>query len=261
MEDKKMMNVKKVLMAILIGLFSVSSANAVSTEIIVRVKSKDAKFIGSSMGGVLITIKDVDTGELLAKGVATGGTGNTQLLMKTPHSPGMILSDEKASKFKTSIDIDEPRLVEVSAYGPLAQRQSANRISTTQWVVPGKHITGGDAWMLELPGLVVDILEPPAAIKFGNVPEKVEVRANVTMMCGCPITPGGLWDTEKFEIMALLKKNGKPAKEFPLKYSGQASQFKTSLPVSEKGTYELIVYAYDPANGNTGLDRASFIIK
>ena len=51
------------------------------------------------------------------------------------------------------------------------------------------------------------------------------------------------------------------AGEFPLKYSGQASQFQTSLPVSEKGTYELIVYAYDPANGNTGLDRASFTIR
>ena len=104
-----MVNVKKVFMAILIVLFSVSSAIAVSTEIIVRVKSKDAKFIGSSMGGVLVTIKDIDTGELLAKGIATGSTGDTKLLMKTPHSQGMILSDEKASKFSTTIDIDEPR--------------------------------------------------------------------------------------------------------------------------------------------------------
>jgi len=256
-----MMNVKKVFMAILIVLFSVSSAIAVSTEIIVRVKSKDAKFIGSSMGGVLVTIKDIDTGELLAKGIATGSTGDTKLLMKTPHLQGMILSDEKASKFSTTIDIDEPRLIEVSAYGPLAQRQSANRISATQWVVPGKHITGGDAWMLELPGLIVDILEPPAAIKYGNVPGKVKVRANVAMMCGCPIKPGGLWDADKFEIMALLKKDGKSAVEFPLKYSGKTSQFQTSLPVSEKGTYELILYAYDPANGNTGLDKTSFIVK
>jgi hypothetical protein len=256
-----MIKAKKVFMAILIVLFSVNSAVAVSTEVIVRVKSKDAKFIGSSMGGVLVTIKDVDTGELLATGIATGSTGDTKLLMKTPHSQGMVLSDEKASKFTATIDIDEPRLIEVSAYGPLGQRQSANRISATQWVVPGKHISGGDAWMLELPGLVVDILEPPAAITYGNTPEKVEVRANVAMMCGCPITAGGLWDADKFEIMALLKKDGKSAGEFPLKYSGQASQFHTSLPVSEKGTYELIVYAYDPANGNTGLDRTSFTIK
>jgi len=256
-----MINGKKVFMAIFIVLFSVTSAVAVSTEIIVRVKSKDAKFIGSSMGGVLVTIKDVDTGELLAKGIATGSTGDTKLLMKTPHSQGMVLSDEKASKFIATIDIDEPRLIEVSAYGPLAQRQSANRISATQWVVPGKHISGGNAWMLELSGLVVDILEPPAAITYGNTSEKVEVRANVAMMCGCPITPGGLWDADKFEIMALLKQDGKSAGEFPLKYSGQKSQFNTSLSLSERGTYELIVYAYDPANGNTGLDRTSFTIK
>ena len=51
-----------------------------------------------------------------------------------------------------------------------------------------------------------------------------------------------------------LRKKAKSAGEFPLKYSGQASRFQTYLPVSEKGTYELIVYVYDPANGNTGLD-------
>ena len=49
--------------------------------------------IGSSMGGVLLTIKDVDTGELLATGIATGSTGDTKLLMKTPHSQGMVLSE------------------------------------------------------------------------------------------------------------------------------------------------------------------------
>jgi hypothetical protein len=54
---------------------------------------------------------------------------------------------------------------------------------------------------------------------------------------------------------------GKSDGEFPLKYSGQKSQFQTSLPVSEKGTYELILYSYDPENGNTGLDRASFTIR
>jgi hypothetical protein len=147
------------------------------------------------------------------------------------------------------------------AFGPRAQRQSANRVSATQWIVPGKHITGTDAWVLELPGLVVDILAPPAAVKYKNTPVTIAVRANVTMMCGCPIEPGGLWDARKFKIMALLVKDGKPAGKFPLKYGDKPSQFQADLPVKEKGAYELIVYAYDPTNGNTGLDKASFSIK
>ncbi len=39
------------------------------THITVHVLAKGAKFIGTSMGGVEITIRDADTGELLAKGV------------------------------------------------------------------------------------------------------------------------------------------------------------------------------------------------
>lgn len=81
------------------------------------------------------------------------------------------------------------------------------------------------------------------------------------MMCGCPIEPGGLWDAEKFEVVALLERDGKPAEKLPLEYGGKPSQFQAALSIEEKGTYELIIYAYDPANGNTGLDRASFAVE
>lgn len=75
----------KALIFCLMGVFFMcASAMAVPTEIVVKVKSKDGKFIGSSMGGVLITLKDAHTGELLAKSVTKGGTGDTDLIMKTP---------------------------------------------------------------------------------------------------------------------------------------------------------------------------------
>lgn len=73
--------------------------------------------------------------------------------------------------------------------------------------------------------------------------------------------PGGMWDAEKLEIMALVKRNGKAAGDFPLKYAGKPSQFQTSLPIKAKGVYEITVYAYDPANGNTGLDKVTFAVK
>lgn len=242
-------------------MVTITTAIAVPTHITVRVRTKDAKFLGSSIGGALITVRDADTGELLAKGKTVGTTGNTDHLMKTPYVRGTVLSDEKSSKITLSIDIDEPRRIEVTAYGPLAQRQSANKASATQWIVPGKHITGGDAWVLEMPGFIVDVLNPPAHVKYKNIPKTVKLAANVTMMCGCPIEPGGIWDADTFEVKAIMKIDGSTKGEFPLQYAGHPSQFNVSLPVTAKGVYEITVYAYDPANGNTGLDKTTFVVK
>lgn len=159
-----------------------SAVFAVPTRITVHVKSKDAKFLGSSMGGASVSIKDAQTGELLAQGLTTGGTGNTARIMQTPIVRGLPLSDENAAQFTATIDIDEPRRIEVSAYGPMADQQAANRVSATQWVVPGKHITAGDAWMLELPGFAVDVIAPPAPVTFNGVTQDVTIQANVVMM-------------------------------------------------------------------------------
>jgi hypothetical protein len=38
---------------------------------------------------------------------------------------------------------------------------------------------------------------------------------------------------DKFEIMALLKKEGRSPRKFPLNYSGQTNQFQALLPVNE----------------------------
>jgi hypothetical protein len=248
-------------LASFIIFFITTTAPAVPTHITVRIQTKDAKFMGSSIGGALITVKDTDTGELLAKGITAGTTGNTDHLMKTPHMRGAVLSDEKSSKITLTIDIDEPLRIEVAAIGPLAQPQSANKIAATQRVIPGKHITGGDAWVLEMPGFIVDVLDPPAHIKYERIPKTVKLAANVMMMCGCPIQPGGIWDSEKFEIKAVMKKDGQAAGEFPLQYSGQTSQFNVLLPVTATGVYDITVYAYAPDNDNTGLDKTTFVVK
>ncbi|HEX9113899.1 MAG TPA: hypothetical protein VF888_06080 [Nitrospirota bacterium] len=245
-------------LALFIFVAAATSAQAVQTQITVRVKSKDAKFVGTSMGGALITIRNVQTGELLAKGYTSGGTGNTARIMKTPVSRGMPLSDESAAAFGATIDIDEPTLIEVSAYGPLAGLQSANRVSATQWVVPGKHITGGDGFLMELPGFVVKVEAPSSHSMLAA--KAVTIRANVTMMCGCPITPGGIWDANKIEVTALLYKNGKRAGVLTMQYAGMPNQFTGTWTIQEAGTYEAAVYAYDAANGNTGIDRVSFMV-
>jgi hypothetical protein len=45
-----------------------------------------------------------------------------------------------------------------------------------------------------------------------------------------------------------------------MSYAGETSQFAASVPVDAPGTYDVLVYAYDPANGNTGADRTTFIV-
>ncbi|MCK5139574.1 MAG: hypothetical protein KAQ85_07020, partial [Thermodesulfovibrionia bacterium] len=50
------------------------TAEAVQTKLIVRAQSKDAKFVGTSMGGALVTIIDSATGEIITKGLTVGAT-------------------------------------------------------------------------------------------------------------------------------------------------------------------------------------------
>ncbi|ODR94742.1 hypothetical protein AUC70_07135 [Methyloceanibacter stevinii] len=243
-----------------IVFFAPRVASAEPTDITVRVLSKDAKFVGSSMGGARVIVRDADTGKILAEGVTEGGTGDTGRIMHEDGGRRATLSSEGAAKFDATIDIEVPRLVEVEVFGPLAQRQSANRVTVTQWVVPGKDITGGDGWRVELPGYVVDVLDPPTHVKLAGTTDKVDLRANVSLMCGCPITPGGLWDADELEVKALVTHNGEKLAPIDLAFGGEASQFAGSVPVTAPGLYDVTVYAHNPRTGNTGLDRTTFIV-
>lgn len=237
-----------------------AAAQAEETRIDVRVISKGAKFIGTSMGGAEITIEDADTSQLLAQGKTAGSTGDTQKVMQQRllhHEP---VSTEDAAVFRATLILEEPRRIKVTARGPLAQPQATATAAVTQWVVPGKHITGGDALTLEMPGFVVDILSPPAHQKFSKPSEPIQLDANVTMMCGCPIEPNGLWDANQFQVAAIVKRNGKTIDKFPLRYAGSTSQFTAELNVREAGAYEVTVYAYDPTNGNTGVDKTTIVL-
>jgi len=242
------------------ALLSTDRAFAEPTEITVRVLGKDSKFVGTSMGGARVILRDAQTGEILAQGVTEGATRDTRRIMHENAGRRATLSDERAAKFTATIDIDEPRLIEAEAYGPLAQPQGANRASATQWVVPGEHITGGDGWVLELPGYVVDVLAPPAHVKLPPDTKTVDVRANVALMCGCPITPGGLWDADALTVKALVTHNGEKLPPIDLAFAGETSQFAGSVPVTGPGVYDITVYAHHPGNGNTGVDRTTFLV-
>jgi hypothetical protein len=235
---------------------------AAETRVVVRARARDGKFIGTSMGGVKVVLRDAETGQVLASGTTAGTTGDTQRLMKQPHARGTPLADEQAAKFETTLNLDEPRRVTVEVSGPEAQPQARVLTSTQLWLLPGKHLQG-DGLILEVPGFVVDALEPQAheRIKFTGGKQQVPVRANLVLMCGCPTDPGGLWDSSRYEVQAQVKLDGKPLTSVPLTYAGKTSTFAGELPVQQKGAYEVTVTAYDPATGNTGLDRTSFLVE
>lgn len=235
-------------------LFSSNLALAQKTEVMVRVKAKDAKFIGSSMGGSNVVIKDSRTGKILSEGNTSGSTGNTGKIMETPVTRGTRLSDEKTAGYLAKLDIQEPVLVTVEAYAP----GSSNVKSSTQlWVLPGKDIKG-DGLVLEIPGFIVDILSPQAHEKIGKE-NKISITANIIMMCGCPITDGGLWDANKYEVNALITGEGAPGNTIPMQVTDKPSTFAGEVTLSP-GNYEIAIYAFDPATGNTGLEKTNFIV-
>jgi hypothetical protein len=57
-----------------------------------------------------------------------------------------------------------------------------------------------------------------------------------------------------------VKRDGKQVGEIDMEYAGKVSRFRGTVAVNEPGIYEVTVYAYDPVNGNTGLDRTSFMV-
>ncbi len=73
------------------------------------------------------------------------------------------------------------------------------------------------------------------------------------------MTPGGLWDSTKYEIKAMVKHNGKVTDTMPLKFAGP-STFKGELKVTRTGNYEIIVYAFDPLTGNAGVDKMTVAV-
>ena len=230
-----------------------STAYAEPTEVVVRALSKDAKFIGDSMGGVQVTLTDAATGHELAKGVITGATGDTQKIMIAPRQRGLAISTPETAAFRTTLDLDRPTLVKAEAVGPLGKPASQITVTSMKWLAPGQSLAG-DGWVLEFPGLVV---EPAVAVYTSGL----RINAKVTLMCGCPIEPGGLWDANKYQVTASLIEGGKTLAATPLAYAGKPSTFAAELPKPKAGGYRLRVVATNPETGNTGVVEQPIVVE
>ncbi|CAM4015543.1 hypothetical protein SAMN06265348_101191 [Pedobacter westerhofensis] len=237
-------------------------SQAQNTRLIVRAQAKDAKFIGTGIGGAYVTVRNNLTGEILAKGLTAGTSGNTDLMMKGQVRRGLPVIDTATARFEASIAISEPTFVDIEAVAPFTRRNAAVKSTTQVWLIPGKDILG-EGVLLEFPGFILDVLSPTTHefIKLEELKGNLRFKVSLTMMCGCTITKGGVWDANGIEVKAIVKKEGVRINELPLHITAAANIFEGTLKTEAKGNYELVVYAYDAKTGNTGVDKINFVIQ
>jgi hypothetical protein len=229
------------------------------TKVMVRAIARDAKIIGKGVGGARITIREVSSGKVLAEGMLQDGTGETSLIIEKPHVRGEKIYDTPgASGFLAVLNLERPTVVEVTAEGPLGSPDATQRSSKTLLLVPGEDIVG-DGVVLEIHGFIVTALAPQMGSKV-KVGSPLEVKATVTMACGCPTEPGGHWDSNKFRVVARLIREGNVEAEVPMKYAGVQNTYAASVPVTAAGQVELQILAMDPVNANFGLTHEDFTI-
>jgi hypothetical protein len=241
------------------------------TKITVRVQANGGKFLGDDIGGALVTLRDGQTGEFLASGVTSGDSGTlvgsyspsaSQRAIVTPGPQPAIhwlLAAKTTSRFDAALPLERPTLLEVSAFGAVGGLQAAHRVTTAQWVVPGQQLTSGPGFVVEIPGLLLQVLEPATHLSLPSLPATVPLRANVTMVCGCPIGTGEPWIPGDFEVFAEIRRAGaKKSARVPLGFAGQTSLFTGSHVVREAGFYEATFTAIQKSTGNTGTGQVTF---
>lgn len=239
------------------GMILTASAWATPTSLTVRVRAHDAKFVGTGVGEVQVTVRDFTSHAILASGFITGGTGNTKILMKKAKGRNTVLSDAKSAKFTAKLDITTPRKLLVEVDGPLSAGINAHHDSKTTWLIPGQDIKG-DGLLFEEYGLIVRNYHPVQheIVKIGDT---ITIGAHVTPMCGCPVSPKFLWDANKYSIKALITHNGQQIAEVPMQYAGTISNFEAKYKFTGGGTYKVTTIASDGKN-NQGIDVSSFVV-
>lgn len=234
-------------------LLASATVSAEPTQIMVRAKAVDSKFIGSSVGGIRAVVEDAETGEILDEGWINGDTGDTAVLIENPLKRGERQTDETTAGYLATVDIDTPRLLRFKLIGPYAYRQSMQEATMTSWVVPGKDIVG-DGIVLSMSGFIVDAWT--RVLQGGQV----DIMTKASLLCGCPITKDGHWQADNYEARAIIMKDGEKVDEISMDLKGPGGMFNGVTKVTEPGYYKAIVYLFDPKTGNVGVDRTIFEI-
>jgi len=235
--------------------------HAKDTDVLITVKSKDAKFIGTAAGGARIIIRNRDTGEVVADGITYGGTGDTDLIMADTVARDQTLVTEGSAKFQLTLDFWEPLPVTISASAPLGQPQSMVSVSQDMLLLPGKDYTSGNGIMLEIPGFSVDVTSPQPNSEFNHSPDvPVSLEANVMKLCGCKIAEDTPWNPERYLVEAHIYRDSFYIATFEMPYAGESGIYAQNIKIPLAGTYRLMVTAFDSVTKESGMDLTTVIL-
>jgi hypothetical protein len=227
----------------------------------VRVIAAGGKFLGNDIGGAQVTVRDAVTGELVATGRVAGGSGVTSEIMGQPRTWGTPVPVDQSSVFSFQVPVNEPRLLDITAYGPIGSLASARTASVQQWVLPWQNLVGPAGVQVVIPGQLVQIQAPATHTQLQK-PGQVQILANLAMMCGCPITSSPPWPSSAFNVWGfvyLLNGQAPPQfyDQFYLYPTGIPSQFQGSWVMQTAGFYELVVGIQQNGTSNVGVDRVT----
>ena len=230
----------------------VAAQEGIPTRVVVRAVSNDAKIIGSGVGGARVMIRDALTGRILASGTQEGGTGDTGAIMGSRDRAAAVFDTDGAGRFEATLRLSAPTQVVVEAEGPLGAEHALQTASTTLLLVPGHDVVGNGV-VLTLHGFTVEMVEAPASAAPGST---VEVVSRITMLCGCPTEPGGMWDSDRYVLQVALVSGDRVRAEAPLEFSGERSVYRGSLEIPSDistGDYALRIVAVDGERANAGM--------
>lgn len=229
------------------------------TAVTVRVLAHDAKLIGTSMGTVEITIRDQATGNILANGQTMGGTGNTERLVIQDKSRYGEISTPGSAAFTTTLNLLHPVYVEVEAAFHGAYTGKPIIMKQNHWLIPGKDMTG-DGIMLDMSGFAMRIQHPlpHQGISLSDK-NNTNIELFMIMLCGCPISPGGTWDSDPMEVEALIYEGQEFLRAIPFT-NFETNRFRADLSSLRPGNYTVYVSAYDERSKNTGVEKINVSI-
>lgn len=233
------------------------------TTIVVRVVAHGAMVLGREVGGARVTITDLQTKQVLATGIQQGEAGDQNQIMRTPHlMEEPVYSARPSAAFTTTLKLDKPTLVEITAQGPLGHPASMQQASQTVLLIPGHDLTN-DGIVLHLYGYIVQI-EHPRQGQALMAKDDIKLQASVRTLSGTLVRPHGDWDSRKIRIYGEVLIGDRIIERLQMFYSNETETFDAPFfvpkPDEAPNGIVLRVVATDLATGNSGVGRADFTV-
>lgn len=230
-----------------------------TTPVTVRALAYGGKFIGEPVGFAKIEIFHPGSSTPLASGLAnqvlvigTDGSGITQSIMGQPYTWGTPIDYEQAVSFTAEIPLHEPSVllfVATSMANPEIKEYSYRQ------VLPGVPLTGDQAVVLVLHGLLTNLLSPAPNQRI-SAGQPAHITAQVRMMCGCKIE-NHFWPVANFDVQAIVEHEGEQ-QSVHLTYDGTPSEFATPYVFPAPGSYSIRILATQ-TDGNLGTTAPIFV--